>query len=180
MTINQKDQNQANSEKKYKKYDISNESDFTIETLASMKEWLIGFWEDDYRESPYTELTEYELEEMIDGIQNSDEMELFNRLGGVGYAFEELDENEEVIKQPKQSKQMHTILCWGYSVITKVVEDTELEITLIRGNEVENAETITISYNNTIEQWKEIHEKNVENLLKEVQNLKKPKCIKVL
>ncbi|WP_060203875.1 hypothetical protein [Sporosarcina koreensis] len=75
----------ATGEKLYKRYDTLDETDFSFETINEMKEWLAGFWHDNSDEN----ITEEEHDELIAGIMASDEGELQDRLGGVGYAFDE-------------------------------------------------------------------------------------------
>jgi len=78
------------AEKLYKRFDLQDEEDFHIETLEEMKEWLADFW----NYNPDDDMTEEEHEELIEGILKSDAAELFERLGGVGYSFDEITETE--------------------------------------------------------------------------------------
>ncbi|MGE7609703.1 hypothetical protein ACQKML_24330 [Peribacillus frigoritolerans] len=77
------------TEKLFKRYDMQDESDFEIETLAQMKDWLVDFWNN----NPDDDMTDEEHEEMIEEIIESDEHELFERLAGIDYTYDELDEN---------------------------------------------------------------------------------------
>lgn len=71
-------------DKKFRRYDMLDEADFEIETLSEMKKWLIDFW----NWNPSESMTKEEHEDMIEGIMQSDESELLNRLAGIGYSFE--------------------------------------------------------------------------------------------
>ncbi len=77
------------TEKLFKRYDMQDERDFEIETLAQMKYWLVDFW----NTNPDDDMTDEEHEEMIEKIMESDKDELFERLAGIDYTYDELDEN---------------------------------------------------------------------------------------
>lgn len=77
------------TEKLFKRYDMQDENDFEIETLLQMKDWLVDFWNN----NPDDDMTDEEHEEMIEEIMESDEHELFERLAGIDYTYDELDEN---------------------------------------------------------------------------------------
>jgi|SRR5699024_3001552 len=85
------------TEKKYKRFDLQNEEDYHIETFTEMKEWLADFW----NFNPDEETTETEHENLIEEILNcSSEVELLDRLAGIGYSFEEVDPNKAPFKCP--------------------------------------------------------------------------------
>lgn len=86
---------QTGAVKLFKRYDLQDETDFSIETLLEMKDWLVTLWND----NPDDDMTEEEHDELINDIKNSDKGELYERLGGVGYCYDELDENGDVIEQ---------------------------------------------------------------------------------
>jgi hypothetical protein len=84
------EQTSTKKEKLYKRYDMQDESDYSIESLNAMKSWLVDFWNN----NPDEEMDEEEHDNMIDGIWSSDEKELFERLAGIDYTFDELTEKE--------------------------------------------------------------------------------------
>ena len=57
-------------------------------TLEQAKEWLIDFW----WTNPDEDQTEQDLEQLEQDIRNSDYDELFERLGGIDYAIDEIQE----------------------------------------------------------------------------------------
>ncbi|MEK5081054.1 hypothetical protein MKX73_19195 [Solibacillus sp. FSL W7-1436] len=77
----------ATEEKLYKRFDIQDTNDFSIETLQDMRVWLADFW----NENPDEDMDDKEHEEMIEAIMVADENEIFERLGGVGYSWCEVD-----------------------------------------------------------------------------------------
>lgn len=81
------EQTSTKKEKLYKRYDMQDESDYSIESLNAMKSWLVDFWNN----NPDEEMDEEEHDNMIDGIWSSDEKELFERLAGIDYTFDEVD-----------------------------------------------------------------------------------------
>jgi hypothetical protein len=81
------------SGKLYKRYDIQDKNDFAIETLSQMKQWLADFWDN----NPDEEMDEEEHQGLIEEIWESDEKELFERLAGIDYTFEAIEEIEEAV-----------------------------------------------------------------------------------
>ena len=76
--------------KLYRRFDLQDQSDSTIETLEQMREWLADFW----NHNPDEDMTDEEHDELIDDIMNSNEDEMYDRLEGIDYAFEELVEKD--------------------------------------------------------------------------------------
>lgn len=76
--------------KKYKRIDLLEEdkTEFRVETLEEMKDWLIELWED----SPNQDMDEAYLKEMIQEIRDADLDVLELRMEGVGFTFEEYEE----------------------------------------------------------------------------------------
>lgn len=74
--------------KLYGRYDLLDEGyEVQKETLTEMKKWLVDFW----CVNPSEDMTVEDHEYMIEKIWRSDEKELFDRMLGVGYAFEECE-----------------------------------------------------------------------------------------
>ena len=76
--------------KLYKRFDLQDESRFSIETLDEMKWWLSEFWIMNFSD----ELDEMELEQLVNKINKSDEDELLENLLCVEYCYDNLDGNE--------------------------------------------------------------------------------------
>jgi hypothetical protein len=76
----------------YNLLDACGGDDEIVETLSldGLKVWLADFW----NSNPDEEMDEKEHDEWIQEILASTESELFSRMGGVGYYFEEVDEME--------------------------------------------------------------------------------------
>lgn len=144
--------------KLYKRYDLQDESDFEIQTLEGMKKWLSNWWED----HPDEEMDDDEHEELIKGILASDEIELEDRLGGIDYSYNEIDENgEEIVPVNSHIK---TVLPWGYSVESEKINDEDVKITLVSSDDM--PEEIIIS---TVANWTDIHKSYVDSQMKRMQ-----------
>ena len=76
--------------KLYKRINLQDKEDFSIETLDEMKWWLSEFWIMNFSD----ELDEMELEQLVGEINKSDEDELLEKLFGVEYCYDNLDGNE--------------------------------------------------------------------------------------
>ncbi|MEX3625062.1 hypothetical protein [Viridibacillus arvi] len=152
----------------YKRFDFQDEeNDYSYETLQEMKEWLADFW----NENPDDDMNDEEHEELIEGIMNSDEGELFDRLGGIDYSYYELDENGKEITHELDIYK--TGLSWGYSVTSEKItigNKDYMEITLRRGKENPPQSPFLVAFEN----WEEEHEKNVKMLIEEIQKLNRP------
>ena len=72
----------------YELYDLQDRTNTRIVTLEQAKEWLIDFW----WTNPDEDQTEQDLEQLEQEIRNSDYDELFERLGGIDYAIDEIQE----------------------------------------------------------------------------------------
>lgn len=71
--------------KLFKRYDLQDTTDVSIETMGQMKDWLIDFW----NFNPDEDMSDEEHEEFIKRIINSDEDELLDIMSGIDYTFEE-------------------------------------------------------------------------------------------
>lgn len=76
--------------KLYKRINLQDKGDFSIDTLDEMKWWLSEFWIMNFSD----ELDEMEMEQLVGEINKSDEDELLEKLLNVEYCYDELDENE--------------------------------------------------------------------------------------
>lgn len=81
-------------EQLFKRYDLQDEEDFEIETLEEMREWLADFWEN----NPNEDMDEEDVNELIEEIKCADENEMFERLSGIDYSFDRLDEDGNAIE----------------------------------------------------------------------------------
>ena len=155
------------TEKMYKRFDMQDEDDFAIETLEQMKAWLIDFW----NSNPDEDMTDEEHDEMIEQIKIADEDEIFDRLGGIDYTYDEVDEDGEVIA--REAVMIKTNLSWGFSVTSeKIITAEGLEyvmITQVRGKNSPPVWPILVP----VEQWKEEHDKSVEELWSKYLNASK-------
>lgn len=73
--------------KKYRLYDLLDETDSRTVTLQQAREWLVGFWD----RNPSDDMNEEEVAGLLKGISVADADELFDYLGGIGYCIEELE-----------------------------------------------------------------------------------------
>lgn len=107
------------TEKLYYVYDLLEEEDlkegeeldYSIETLDQMRNWLADFWKENYNE----DMDEEDVEELVAEILESDETEMYDRLGGIGYSYYELDENQNPII-PKELIIKCTTVSTGFIV----------------------------------------------------------------
>lgn len=155
----------ATGEKLYKRYDIQDESDYSIETLAEMRQWLADFWDN----NPDDDMDEEEHNEMIEAILNADEKEIFERLGGVDYSYYELDETGVDIVPEVEA--IETNMSWGFSVKSEKISDTEVAVTIVRRGELMVA--IESSFIGKADNWELRHDAYADMLMVEVQNYRK-------
>jgi hypothetical protein len=145
-----------NTEKKFKRYDMQDESDFAIETLTQMKAWITDWWKWNEDE----DMTEKELNKFFEDIKNADEKELFEILAGIDYTFDELDGEGNVIE--REVVKLQTNMSDGYSVISEKTDDTLVTIQVIhKGNKIRESVT-------TVEKMIEEHRKNVDGVLNDI------------
>ena len=154
------------TEKLYYVYDLLEEEegvelDYSIETLDQMRNWLADFW----KENPNEEMDEEELEELIAEILESDESEMYDRLGGIGYSYYHLDENMNPII-PAELICHVTSVSTGFSVETEEFinenNDSYLEMRLYREGKLSE------SFPVNIDAWQGEHEKYVNILSSEI------------
>lgn len=86
-------------EKLYVRYDLQDETDSHIETLEEMKSWLVRFW----CMNPDDDMEDEEFDQLIEGIWKSDEYELQDRMQGIDYCFDDIE--EEVKEHERKSEQ---------------------------------------------------------------------------
>lgn len=154
----------SNSEKLYMRYDLQDESDFEIETLQGMRDWLADFWES----NPDEGMDEEDVEKLVEEIMNSDEGEIFERLAGIDYSYYELDENGEIIPDEyiEQVKTIEQNLATGYGVRLEELDEKTLQVTVTRAGE---KNIYTTELPETEEEWNEIFEKEREKISKEAR-----------
>ena len=157
------------TEKLYYVYDLleeedlkeGDELDYSIETLDQMRNWLADFW----KENPNEEMDEEEQEELIAEILESDEAEMYDRLGGIGYSYYHLDENQNPII-PKELIIKCTTISTGFIVESEEFinenNDSYLEMRLYREGKLSESFIVNI------DTWEEEHEKYINILSKEL------------
>lgn len=132
----------------YYRYDCQDEDVFAIETLQEMKDWLEEFW----RMYPNDDMDDTDIEELAVKIQNSDEVELIDRLHGVGFNYETLDESDMQIKilhkisAPPLSFEgydFYTDNGWFRLEIDKATDDKKL----LKLHDFKDNEEVTKQYN---------------------------------
>lgn len=86
--------------KMYKFYDLQNQSDFSIESMTDMKAWLANWWQENLDNEDLDEDDEeyIDIDELVDEIWDADDEEMLSRLAGLGYSYEELEENGGEVK----------------------------------------------------------------------------------
>ncbi|HDR8453995.1 TPA: hypothetical protein QC364_000787 [Bacillus cereus] len=164
----------AVEEKKYKRYDLQDESDFSIETLQEMREWLADFW----NTNPDEDMEDEEHEEMIAEIMQADEDEMFDRLGGIDYSWCEIDQDthEEI---PQELTSMEQNFSWGYGIRLEKIDEETLQVTLKWGEEKEKT-VWTTDLPETDEGWREILKEHAPAIREAVQALNRKPEIKYL
>lgn len=147
-----------NTEKKFKRYDMQDESDFAIETLTQMKAWLTDWWE--WNNDEEEDMSETELNKFFENIKNADENELFEMLAGIDYTFDGLDGEGNVIE--REIVKLQTNLSYGYSVISEIMDGGLATIQVIlKGNKIRESFT-------TVEKMIEEHHINVDDVQKDI------------
>lgn len=83
--------------KRYRRFDLLDEYSDSIETLEEMKSWLQEFWTNctPWCADDDDEMTEEEHQEWMDEISRADEDTLFDMLGGIGYSFDHLEDEQK-------------------------------------------------------------------------------------
>lgn len=138
----------------YKRYDLQDESDYSIETLEEMRIWLADFW----GENPDEDMEDEEHDAWIQEILQADAEELFDMLSGVDYSYCEVDENNQEILH--EVKSTGVFLGHGYSVMAD--KRNVVEMTLTRG---EDKQTLLAEPEN----WMDTFHKQVEILQNELK-----------
>jgi hypothetical protein len=153
------------TEKLYQRYDALDEdegmTEYDIETLDQMRNWLADFW----KENPNEEMDEEEHEELIAEILEADEAEMFERLSGIGYSYYHLDENMNPIV-PKNLIIHITNITKKYFVesLEFINENnvSEMEMRIYRDGRL--SENFVVS----MDGWEKDHEKYVNILSNEL------------
>lgn len=157
------------TEKLYYVYDLleeedlqeGDELDYSIETLDQMRNWLADFW----KENPNEDMDEEDVKELIAEILESDEDEMYDRLGGIGYSYYHLDENQNpIIPEPLIIKC--TTVSTGFIVesleFINENNDSEMEMRVYRDGKLSE------NFNVSMDRWKKDHEKYINILSKEI------------
>lgn len=77
-------------EKLYLRYDMQDESDYVVETLDDIKAWISEFWTFNHSD----DISEDELDDLLERIEEADEDELQSIVWGIDYDFTEYIEEE--------------------------------------------------------------------------------------